>query len=199
MKKLLCILLVFCLAGCSVTDETDKTDINISKIESETVITSESSASEESFFHSYGELAGYLSVNPELCEFFMDENGRISLCVPDNLPEKYKFNSIKIQGSYITYNFENSENPAEIFKLEWSFKSTDAEKFLQNSLNFTYFKIEERPGSYVSAVYSAETGEQEAFKIIWFEDGFCFSAIVSDEIFESFKNGTDLVKKEIYS
>lgn len=195
MKKLLCILLVFCLAGCSVTDETDKADINVSKIESETVITSESSASEEGFFYSYGELAGYLSVNPELCEFFTDENGRISLCVPDNLPEKYKFNSIKIHGSYITYNFENSENPAEIFKLEWPFKVTDAEKFLQNSLNFTYSEIEERPGSYVSAVYSAETGEQEAFKIIWVEDGFCFSAIVSDEIFENFKNGTDLVKK----
>ncbi|MBR5310258.1 MAG: hypothetical protein IKU42_03950, partial [Oscillospiraceae bacterium] len=103
MKKLLCILLVFCLAGCSVTDETDKTDINVSKIELEIVIPSESSASEEGFFHSYGELAGYLSVNPELCEFFADETGRISLCVPNNLPEKYKFNSIKIHGSYITY------------------------------------------------------------------------------------------------
>ncbi len=199
MKKLFCILLVFCLAGCSVTDETDKTDINISKIESETVITSESSASEEGVFYSYGELAGYLSVNPELCEFFTDENGRISLCVPDNLPEKYKFNSIKIHGSYITYIFENSENPAEIFKLEWSFKATDAEKFLQNSLNFTYSEIEERPGSYVSAVYSAETGEQETLRILWTEDGFCFSVIVSEEIFESFKNGTDLVKKEIYN
>ena len=199
MKKLLCILLFFCLAGCSVTDETDKTDIDISKIESETVITSESSASEEGVFYSYGELAGYLSVNPELCEFFTDENGRISLCVPENIPEKYKLNYIKIHGSYITYSFENSENPAEIFKLEWSFKVTDAEKFLHNSLNFNYSEIEERPGSYVSSVYSAETGEQEAFKIIWFEDGFCFSAIVSAEIFESFKNGTDLVKKEIYS
>ncbi len=199
MKKLLCILLVFCLAGCSVTDETDKTDINISKIESETVITSESSASEESFFHSYGELAGYLSVNPELCEFFKDENGRISLCVPDNLPEKYKFNSIKIHGSYITYSFENSENPAEIFKLEWPFKVTDAEKFLQNSRNFTYSEIEGRPGSYVSSVYSTETGKQETLKILWTEDGFCFSAIVSEEIFESFKNETELVKKEIYN
>ena len=199
MKKLLCILLVFCLAGCSVNDETDKTDINVSKIESETVITSESSASEEGFFYSYGELAGYLSVNPELCEFFTDENGRISLCVPENIPEKYKLNSIKIYGSYITYNFENSENPAEIFKLEWPFKVTDAEKFLQNSLNFTYSEIEERPGSYVSYVYSTETGECEAFKILWTEDGFCFSAIVSEEILEGFKNGTDLVKKEIYS
>ena len=199
MKKLLCILLFFCLAGCSAIDETDKTDINVSKIESETVITSESSASEEGFFYSYGELAGYLSVNPELCEFFTDENGRISLCVLDNLPEKYKFNSIKIHGSYITYSFENSENPAEIFKLEWPFKVTDAEKFLQNSLNFTYSEIAERPGCYISSVYSEETGEQEAFKIIWVEDGFCFSAIVSEEIFESFKNGTDLVKKEIYS
>ena len=199
MKKLLCILLVFCLAGCSVTDETDKTDINVSKIESETVITSESSASEEGFFHSYGELAGYLSVNPELCEFFTDENGRISLCVPENIPEKYKLNSIKIHGSYITYSFENSQNPTEIFKLEWPFKVTDAEKFLQDSLNFTYSEIEERPGSYVSSVYSAETGEQEAFKILWTENGLCFSAFVSDEIFESFKNGTDLVKKEIYS
>ncbi len=199
MKKLLCILLVFCLAGCSVTDETDKTDINVSKIESETVITSESSASEEGFFYSYGELAGYLSVNPELCEFFTDENGRISLCVPENITEKYKLNSIKIHGSYITYSFENSQNLEESFKLEWPFKVTDAEKFLQNSLNFTYSEIEKRPGSYVSAVYSAETGEQEAFKIIWFEDGFCFSANVSEEIFESFKNGTDLVKKEIYS
>ena len=151
------------------------------------------------FFYSYGELAGYLSVNPELCEFFTDENRRISLCVPDNLPEKYKFNSIKIHGSYITYSFENSENPAEIFKLEWPFKVTDAEKFLQNSLNFTYSEIAERPGCYISSVYSEETGEQEAFKIIWVEDGFCFSAIVSEEIFESFKNGTDLVKKEIYS
>ena len=199
MKKLLCILLVFCLAGCSVTDETDKTDINVSKIESETVITSESSASEEGFFYSYGELAGYLSVNPELCEFFTDENGRISLCVPENIPEKYKLNSIKIHGSYITYSFENSQNPEESFKLEWPFKVTDAEKFLQDSLNFTYSEIEERSGSYVSSVYSAETGEQEAFKIIWFEDGFCFSAIVSEEILEGFKNGTDLVKKEIYS
>lgn len=199
MKKLLCILLVFCLAGCSVTDETDKTDINVSKIESETVIPSESSASEEGFFYSYGELAGYLSVNPELCEFFTDENGRISLCVPENLPEKYKFNSIKIHGSYITYNFENSENPAEIFKLEWSFEATDAEKFLQNSLNFTYSEIEERPGSYVSSVYSTETGEQEAFKTLWTEDGFCFSAIVSEEIFENFKNGTGMIEKQIFN
>ena len=199
MKKLLCILLVFCLAGCSVTDETDKADINVSKIESETVITSESSASEEGFFYSYGELAGYLSVNPELCEFFTDENGRISLCVPENIPEKYKLNSIKIHGSYITYSFENSQNPEESFKLEWPFKVTDAEKFLQNSLNFNYSEIEERPGSYVSAVYSAETGEQEAFKIFWTENGLCFSAIVSEEIIEGFRNGTDLVKKEIYS
>ena len=36
-------------------------------------------------------------------------------------------------------------------------------------------------------------------KIIWLEDGFCFSAIVSEEIFENFKNGTELVKKEIYN
>ena len=198
MKILICIFLTLCIAGCSVTDETDKTDINVLKIESETVITSESSASEEGFFHSYGELAGYLSANPELCEFFTDENGRISLCVPENIPEKYKLNSIKIHGSYITYNFENSENPAEIFKLEWPFKVTDDEKFLQNSLNFTYSEIEERPGSYVSSVYSTETGEKEAFKIIWVENGFCFSAIVSEEIFENFKNGTDMIEKQIF-
>ena len=60
-------------------------------------------------------------------------------------------------------------------------------------------EIEERPGSYVSSVYSTETGEQEAFKILWAEDGFCFSAIVSEEIFENFKNGTELMKKEIYN
>ena len=83
MKKLLCILLFFCLAGCSAIDETDKTDINVSKIESETVITSESSASEEGFFYSYGELAGYLSVNPELCEFFTDEKRNV-VSVTDN-------------------------------------------------------------------------------------------------------------------
>ena len=245
MKKLLCFLMIFCLAGCSVTDIPEKTDINISKIESETVefsknsssevmeetvsskessseslssetfssekseseskaesssvVESENTASEEGVFSSYGELAGYLSGNPELREFFMNENGMICLCVPENLPEKYKLNSIKIHGSYITYSFENSENPAEIFKLEWPFKVTDAEKFLQNSLNFTYSEIAERPGSYVSSVYSSETGEREAFKIIWVEDGFCFSAIVSEEILEGFKNGTNLIKKEIYN
>ena len=93
----------------------------------------------------------------------------------------------------------NSENSAEIFKLELPFKATDAEKFLQNSLSSTYSEIEERPGSYVSSVYLSETGKQEAFKIIWLEDGFCFSAIVSEEIFENFKNGTEFVKKEIYN
>ena len=199
MKVLICIFLTLCITGCSVTEIPENTDINISKIESGTVVSSESSINEEGAFSSYDELAGYISEDPALCEFFTDENGMICLCVPKNLPEKYTLNSIKIHGSYITYSFKNLENPAEIFKLEWPFKVTDAEKFLQNSLNFNYSEIEERPGSYVSAVYSAETGEQEAFKIIWFEDGFCFSANVSEEIFESFKNGTDLVKKEIYS
>ena len=198
MKKILCILLILCFAGCSVTEIPENTDINISKIESETIIPSAGSISEEGAFSSYDELAGYLYGNPEFREFFTDENGMICLCVPENLPEKYTLNSIKIHGSYITYNFKNSENPAEIFKLEWPFKVTDAEKFLQNSLNFTYSEIEERPGSYVSSVYSTETGEREAFKIIWVENGLCFSAIVSEEIFENFKNGTELVKKEIY-
>ena len=199
MKKLLCILLIFCLAGCSVNDDTDKTDINISKIESGTAVSSESSVSEENVFYSYEELAEYLSENPELCDYFTDANGKISLCVPQNLMEKYKLNSIKIHGSYITYSFVNLENSAEIFKLEWPFKVTDTEKFLQNSLNFTYSEIEERPGSYVSSVYSTETGEQEAFKILWTEDGFCFSAIVSDEIFENFKNGTGMIEKQIFN
>lgn len=245
MKVLICIFLTLCIAGCSVTEIPENTDINISKIESETVVSSESSssevieetvsseesssesltsaafsskkseseskaesssvvesentASEEGAFSSYNELAGYISEDPALCEFFTDENGIICLCVPKNLPEKYTLNSIKIHGSYITYNFVNFENSAEIFKLEWPFKVTDAEKFLQNSLNFTYSKIEERPGSYVSSVYSTETGEQEAFKILWTEDGFCFSAIVSDEIFENFKNGTGMIEKQIFN
>lgn len=245
MKVLICIFLTLCITGCSVTEIPEKTDINISKIESGTVVSSESSssevieetvsseessseslasaafsskkseseskdesssvvesentASEEGAFSSYDELAGYLSENPELCEFFTNENGMICLYVPENLPEKYTLNSIKIHGSYITYSFVNLENPTEIFKFEWPFKVTDAEKFLQNSLNFTYSEIEEIPGSYVSSVYSTETGEQEAFKIIWVENGLCFSAIVSEEIFENFKNGTELVKKEIYN
>ena len=201
MKKLLCFLLVFCLAGCSMAENPKKTDINITETESESSPVSESknTASEEGVFRSFGELAGYLSGNPELREFFTDENGRICLCVPENLPEKYKPDMIKIHGSYITFNYENAENPAEFFKLEWAFKVTDAEKFLKNSLNFTYSEIAERPGSYVSSVYSEETGEREAFKILWAEEGFCFSAIVSEEIFENFKNGTDLVKKEIYN
>ena len=199
MKILICIFLTLCITGCSVTEIPENTDINISKIESETVVSSESSINEEGAFSSYDELAGYISEDPALCEFFTNENGMICLCVPENLPEKYTLNSIKIHGSYITYNFVNFENSAEIFKLEWPFKVTDAEKFLENSLNFTYSEIEERPGSYVSSVYSMETGEQEAFKIIWVEDGFCFSAIVSEEIIEGFRNGTDLVKKEIYS
>ena len=131
MKKILCILLILCFAGCSVTEIPENTDINISKIESETIIPSAGSISEEGAFSSYDELAGYLYGNPEFREFFTDENGMICLCVPENLPEKYKLNSIKIHGSYITYSFENSENPAEIFKLEWPFKVTDAEKFLQ--------------------------------------------------------------------
>ena len=197
MKVLICIFLTLCIAGCSVTEIPEKADINISKIESETVVSSESSINEEGAFSSYSELAGYISEDPALCEFFTDENGMICLYVPKNLPEKYTLNSIKIHGSYITYNLKNSDNQAEIFKLEWAFKVTDAEKFLQNSLNFTYSEIEERPGSYVSSVYSTETGEQEAFKILWTEDGFCFSAIVSDEIFENFKNGTEMVKKQI--
>ena len=196
MKVLICIFLTLCITGCSVTEIPENTDINISKIESGTVVSSESSISEEGAFSSYEELAGYLYGNPEFREFFTDENGVICLFVPGNLPYKYKLNSIKIHGSYITYNFKNSENPAEIFKLEWPFKATDAEKFLQNSLNFTYSEIEERPGSYVSSVYSTETGEQEAFKILWAEDGFCFSAIVSEEILESFRSGTELVRKE---
>ena len=199
MKILLCIFLTLYITGCSVTEIPEKTDINISKIESGTVILSDGSISEEGAFCSYDELAGYISGKPELYEFFMDENGRICLCVPENLPEKYTLSSIKIHGSYITYCFVNSENPAEIFKLEWPFKATDAEKFLQNSLSSTYSEIEERPGSYVSSVYLSETEKQEAFKIIWLEDGFCFSAIVSEEIFENFKNGTEFVKKEIYN
>ena len=197
MKILFCIFLTFCIAGCSVTEIPEKTDINISKIESGTVIPSDGSISEEGAFCSYSELAGYISEDPALCEFFTDENGMICFCVPKNLPEKYTLNSIKIHGSYITYSFKNSDNQAEIFMLEWPFKVIDSEKFLQNSLNFAYSEIEERPGSYVSSVYSMETGEQEAFKIIWVEDGFCFSAIVSEEIIEGFKNGTELVEKEI--
>ena len=199
MKILICIFLTLCVAGCSVTEIPENTDINISKIESETVVSSESLISEEGAFSSYDELAGYISEDPALCEFFTDENGMICLCVPENLPEKYTLKSIKIHGSYITYNFVNFENSAEIFKLEWPFKVTDAEKFLQNSLNFTYSEIEERPGSYVSSVYSTETGEQEAFKILWTEDRFCFSAIVSDEIFENFKNGTGMIEKQIFN
>ena len=199
MKILICIFLTLCITGCSVTEIPENTDINISKIESETVVSSESSINEEGAFSSYDELAGYISEDPALCEFFTNENGMICLCVPENLPEKYTLNSIKIHGSYITYNFVNFENSAEIFKLEWPFKVTDAEKFLENSLNFTYSEIEERPGSYVSSVYSMETGEQEAFKIIWVEDGFCFSAIVSDEIFENFKNGTGMIEKQIFN
>ena len=198
MKVLICIFLTFCITGCSVTEIPEKTDINISEIESGTIIPSESSISEEGAFSSYDELAGYLYGNPEFREFFTDENGMICLCVPKNLPEKYTLNSIKIHESYITYSFKNSESPAEIFKLEWPFKVTDAEKFLQNSLNFTYSAIEERPGSYVSSVYSTETGEQEAFKILWTEDGFCFSAIVSEEILEGFKNGTGMIEKQIF-
>ena len=152
MKILICIFLTLCITGCSVTEIPENTDINISKIESETVVSSESSINEEGAFSSYDELAGYISEDPALCEFFTNENGMICLCVPENLPEKYTLNSIKIHGSYITYNFVNFENSAEIFKLEWPFKVTDAEKFLENSLNFTYSEIEERPGSYVSSV-----------------------------------------------
>lgn len=199
MKILICIFLTLCITGCSVTEIPENTDINISKIESETIIPSDGSISEEGAFSSYDELAGYISEDPALCEFFTDENGMICLCVPKNLPEKYTLNSIKIHGSYITYNFKNSDNQVEIFKLEWPFKVTDAKKFLQNSLNFTYSEIEERPGSYVSSVYSTETGEQEAFKILWTEDGLCFSAIVSEEIFENFKNGTGMIEKQIFN
>ena len=60
-------------------------------------------------------------------------------------------------------------------------------------------EIEERPGSYVSSVYSTETGDKEAFKIIWVENGLCFSAIVSEEIFENFKNGTGMIEKQIFN
>ena len=201
MKKLLCVLLIFCLAGCSGAENPEKTEINIEKIESESSrdSKSENTASEEGVFCSFGELAGYLAENPELCGYFSDEGGRIRLFVPENLPEKYKLNSIKIHGSYITYHYENTENPAEFFKLEWAFKVTDAEKFLENSLNFSSSEIAEKPGSFVSAVYSAETGEREAFKIIWAEDGFCFSATAAEEILESFKNGMDFVKQEVYN
>ena len=72
MKILLCIFLTLCITGCSVTEIPEKTDINISKIESGTVILSDGSISEEGAFCSYDELAGYISGKPELYEFFMD-------------------------------------------------------------------------------------------------------------------------------
>ena len=155
--------------------------------------------SEEGIFKSVKELAEYLLSNPDFCERITEENGGIKICFPNNLPEKYTFSKIRLSGSYITYYYKNVENPEEIFALEWAFRVSDAEKFLQNSLNYNYEEITERRGSYVSPNYSTETGEQNGWKIIWVKKGFCFTAIVSDEIFENFKNGTDLVKKEIYS
>ena len=197
MKKLLCILLIFCLAGCSGTENPAKNNIEISKIETGKSETAES-LSEENIFGSFEELEEFLAGNSGFSEVVTDENGKIRLFVPQNLPEKYKLKMIKIHGSYITYFYENPENPAEIFNLEWPFMVTDAKKFLENSLNFSYSEITERPGTYVLPVYSVETGEQDAFKISWIKEESCFSATVSEEVFKNFKNGTDLIKKEIF-
>lgn len=207
MKKLICLVLVFAimLTACSKPEE-KMADFSESILIEEGLASDSFSeaedflpCSEEGVFCSNEALVKHLLENLELCEYLKTENEEVFICVPKNLPEKYKLNMIRISGSYITYYYENPENTAEFFNLEWPFKVTDAEKSLQNSLNFTYSEIAERPGSYVSSVYSIENGEQEAFKILWTEEGFCFSAIVSEEIFNSFKSGTDLVKRESYS
>lgn len=197
MKKLLCVLLIFCLAGCSPAENLPETDITISGIETEKSEAAES-YTEENIFRSPEELAEYFNKNPELLEYIEEEDGGTGICVPRNLPEKYELSMIRLSGSYVTYFYENGENPAETFLLEWAFKAPDAEKFLQNSLNFSSEEIAVRPGSYASPQFSAETGEQIGWKIIWTDEGFCFTAIVSGEIFESFKNGTDFVEKRIF-
>ena len=156
------------------------------------------SYAEENVFYSAEELAEYFNKNQKLREYAAEENGGLAICVPQNLPEKYRLNMIRLSGSYVTYHYENAENPGEKFLLEWAFKVTDAKKFLQNSLNFASEEIAERPGSYVSPQFSAETGEQNGWKIFWTKEGFCFAAIVTDEIFESFKKGTDLSEKQIF-
>lgn len=205
MKKLLCILLILCFAGCSAQENFEKTDITISEIESgeSSFIKSESgtSGSEENIFRSTKELAEYFLANPELCEYIPEKDGKIEIWVPDNVPEGFGLDMIRISGSYVFYYYgkEETEDPADMFVLEWAFRTGTGEKLLENTVKmYGLTEIAEKPGYYAGAVYSVETGEQSALKIYWAEDGFCFSASVPMRYAEDYGSLPDFAKKEMF-